>query len=82
MYPLNRENNDKKEEQPSINWEVKKVLSAEGALVSVYCADFHTLQLEKFESDCKRLSLNSTLCQLEFRFRVKVTTSCLAFFFS
>lgn len=77
MYPLNREDNDKKEEQPSLSWEVKRVMSADGTLVSVHCADFHTLQLEKFESDCKRLSLNSTVCQLEFRFHVKVISRLL-----
>ena len=72
LYPLNRETNDKKEKQPSIKWEIKKVLSAEGTPVSVYFAEVHQLQLEKFDSVCKRLSLNSTLCQLEFQFKIKV----------
>jgi len=72
LYPLNRDFNDKKEEQPSIKWEIKKIISAEGIPVSVYCAEVHTLQLEKFDSVCKRLSLNSTLCQLEFQLKIKV----------
>jgi hypothetical protein len=72
LYPLNRETNDKKEKQPSIEWEIRKVMSAEGVLVSVYCAEVHTLQLEKFDSVCKRLSFNSTLCQLEFQLKIKV----------
>ncbi len=69
---MNRETNDKKEKQPSIDWELRKVMSADGSLASVYFAEFHTLQLEKFDSVCKRLSLNSTLCQLEFRFKIRV----------
>jgi hypothetical protein len=72
LYPLNRGTNDKSEKQPSIAWEIKKVMSAEGIPVSVYCAEVHTLQLEQFDSVCKRLSLNSTLCQLEFRLKIKV----------
>jgi hypothetical protein len=72
LYPLNREANDKKEEQPSIKWYIRKVMSAEGVPVSVYCAEIHTLQLEKFDAVCKRLSLNSTICQLEFRLKIKV----------
>jgi hypothetical protein len=75
LYPLNRETNDKKENQPSIKWEIRKIISAEGILVSLYCAEFHTLQLETFDAVCKRLSLNSTLCQLEFRFKIKVNIS-------
>jgi hypothetical protein len=73
LYPLNRETNNKKEEQPSIKWEIRKVMNAEGTPVSVYYAEVHTLQLEKFDSTCKRLSLNSTICQLEFRMKIKVT---------
>ena len=69
---MNRITNDKKEEQPPIKWEIRKIMSAEGILVSVYCAETHTLQLEKFDSVCKRLSLNSTICQLEFRIKIKV----------
>ncbi len=69
---MNREINVTKEKQPSIGWEIRKVMSTEGVLVSVLCAEIHTLQLEKFDSVCKRLSLNSTLCQLEFRLKIKV----------
>lgn len=72
LYPLNRDFNDKKEKQPSIKWKIKKIMSAEGIPVSVYSAEVHTLQFEKFDSVCKRLSLNSTLCQLEFQFKIKV----------
>jgi len=70
---LNREGNDKKEKQPSIKWEIRKVMSADGDLVSIYCAEFHTLEFGKTDSVCKRLSLNSTLCQLEFSMKIKVT---------
>lgn len=69
---MNRETNDKQETQSSIKWEIKKVMSAEGVPVSVLHAETQLLQLEKFDSVCKRLSLNSTLCQLEFRFKIKV----------
>ncbi|UJR22440.1 hypothetical protein I4U23_025500 [Adineta vaga] len=72
LYPLNREINDKKEKQSSIKWEIRKVMSAEGATISLFCAEIQTLQLGKNDSESKRLSLNSTLCQLEFRFKVKV----------
>ncbi len=86
LYPLNRETNDKKEKQPSIRWEIRKVISADGVPVSIYCAEFHTLQLEKFDSVCKRLSLNSTLCQLEFRLKIKVrfpfTKNSILFFYT
>ncbi|CAF0767474.1 unnamed protein product [Adineta ricciae] len=71
LYPLLREGNDKKEKQMSIKWEVRKVMDAEGNSVPLLCAEFHTLKLGKNDSDSKRLSLNSTLCQLEFRFKVK-----------
>jgi len=69
---LNRETNDKKEEQSPIKWEIRKVMSAEGVPVSIYCAETHTLQLEKFDDVCKRLSLNSTICQLEYQLKIKV----------
>ena len=73
LYPLLREGNDKKEKQMSIKWEIRKVMDAEGNSVSLLCAEFYTLKLGKNDSDSKRLSLNSTLCQLEFRFKVKVS---------
>ncbi len=69
---MNREGNDKKEKQRSIKWEIRKVMSAEGVPVSIYCAEFHTLEFGKTDSVCKRLSLNSTLCQLEFSTKIKV----------
>lgn len=47
-------------------------MSAEGIPVSIFCADFHTLQLGKNDSECKRLSMNSILCQLEFSMKIKV----------
>jgi hypothetical protein len=72
LYPLNRENNDTKEEQLSLIWQTQKVMSADGIPVTISYAEVHTLQLEKFDSVCKRLSLNSTLCQLEFRIKIKV----------
>lgn len=71
LFPLNREINNKKEKQPSIKWQIRKILSGEGTPVSVLYAEIHSLQLETFDSVCKRLSLNSTLCQLEFRWKVK-----------
>ena len=74
LYPLNREANNKTEKQPSIKWETRKVMTAEGVLVSVAYAEIHTLQLGKLDSVCRRLSFNSTLCQLEFRIKIKVKT--------
>jgi len=81
LFPLNRETNDKKEKQPSIKWQIRKILSTEGVTVPVLYAEIHNLQLETFDSVCKRLSLNSTLCQLEFRWKIKVNRIfCLLLF--
>ncbi|CAF4631911.1 unnamed protein product, partial [Rotaria sp. Silwood2] len=72
LYPLNREANNKQEQQPSIEWEKKDVMSAEGVPVSIYFAETNTLELGNFDSVYKRLSFNSTLCQLEFRIKIKI----------
>lgn len=50
-------------------------MSAEGIPVSVYYADVNNLELGSFDCVYKRLSFNSTLCQLEFRIRIKVIFS-------
>ncbi|CAF1545047.1 unnamed protein product [Rotaria magnacalcarata] len=72
LYPLNREANGKTEKEPSITWEIRQVMSAEGIPVSVYYAEMNTLDLGNFDCVYKRLSFNSTLCQLEFRIKIKV----------
>ncbi|CAF1212523.1 unnamed protein product [Rotaria sordida] len=72
LYPLYREANNKKEEQPSIKWEIRQVMSTEGVPVSINYAEINTLELGNFDSVYKRLSFNSTLCQLEFRIKIKI----------
>ena len=73
LYPLNRETSNKKEKQPSIKWETRNVMSAEGVPVSIYYAEVHSIQLGELDSVYyKRLSFNSTLCQLEFQIKIKV----------
>ncbi|CAF1455081.1 unnamed protein product [Rotaria sp. Silwood1] len=72
LYPLNREINNKLEQQPSIEWETRDVMSAEGVPASIYYAETNTLELGNFDSVYKRLSFNSTLCQLEYRIKIKV----------
>ncbi|CAF0873749.1 unnamed protein product [Adineta steineri] len=72
LYPLNRETNDKKEKQLPIKWQIQKVMSAEGTPVSIFYAEVNTLQLGTHDSESKRLPLNSTLCQLEFRWKIKI----------
>lgn len=69
---MNREGNNKKEKQLPIKWEIRQVKSAEDNLVSIYYAEMNTLELGKFDSVYKRLLFNSTLCQLEFRMKIKV----------
>jgi hypothetical protein len=77
LYPLDRTMNDNVEEQPALVWQTRTIRSAEGVPISMYYAELHTIQLEKFDATCKRLLLNSTLCQLEFRLKIQVDNNII-----
>lgn len=64
--------NDRIEKQPKLVWQTRTIRSSEGIPCVVSFAEICTVQLEKFDSTYKRLLLNSTLCQLEFRLKISV----------
>lgn len=72
LCPLDREMNDRIERQPRLTWQTKTIRSSEGIPVVISYAEICTVQLEQFDSTYKRLLLNSTLCQLEFRLKISV----------
>ena len=72
LQPLNREMKEKVEKQPNLIWQQRVVTSSEGFPITMMYAEILSVQLEKFDANCKRLLLNSTLCQLEFRLKIQV----------
>lgn len=72
LVPLDQDFSEHREKQANLVWQKGMMRTAEGIPVSIWYAEMHAVQLEKFDPGCKRLVFNSTLCQLQFRLKIQV----------